>query len=250
MKNEQDISLKQKEMVASVYCVIFCNSIATNYAIDTVDYISEYEHKFSKGVYKCLSTLEKRIDNSVNNMKKIIKNERSINFFFDSTNVNYRELEPYIKKFEMSVEMLCDKKKCLYSDVKAKIITTCVFTNFACNMVDRWIEHFGEGCINIGNGLFSYPRLTFLPMKITNVDSIARKLYGMICHENISLDDDINCVNGYAAIQNKLTSMDFFKKIFNETEDMQNGISKKKRETLDNINSVNKLREHFNCKSI
>ena len=65
------------------------------------------------------------------------------------------------------------------------------------------------------------PRETFLPLKISDIDITANRLKGMFCSSkhDIDLNKDINCLNGYMVINNKLMSSEFYKGIFKNIED-------------------------------
>lgn len=242
---ENKVSDTQKKMASAVYCVVFCNGIANNYALEVVDYIQEYEHKFSKGVYKALSLLEKQIDKSGSVMRSRVNDESTYNFFFDLSNNSYKEVETDISKFEISVKNVLDKHKLHYSDIAAKVECLNTLTDYAVKIVNQVISEFEKDC-----DTDFLPRKTFVPLRIDDIDVLVKRLHGMLCSskDKINLNDDMNCRNGYSAINNKLMSSDFYKGIFKQTDDMEKGISKEQREEIEEQDTLKKLKEHFNCK--
>lgn len=242
---ENKISDTQKKMASAVYCVVFCNGIANNYALEVVDYIQEYEHKFSKGVYGCLKLLEKYVDKSGETMRKRVNNEETYNFFFDLSNNSYKEVEKDITKFEISVKNVFDKHNMSKSDIAAKVECLNMLTDYAVKIVNGVISEFEKDC----NADF-LPRKTFAPLRIDDINLLANRLHGMLCSSKgkINLNDDINCRNGYSAINNKLMSSDFYKGIFKQTDDMEKGITKDDRKELEEQDAIKKLKEHFNSK--
>lgn len=242
---ENKISDAQKKMASAVYCVVFVNGIASNYAIETIDYIQEHEHKFSKGVYNCLKSLEKYIDKSGETMRKRINNDSTYNFFFDLSNNSYKEVETDISKFEISVKNVLDKHKLHYSDIAAKVECLNTLTDYAVKIVNQVISEFENDC-----DADFLPRKTFAPLRIDDIDVLSKRLHGMLCSskDKINLNDDMNCKNGYSAINNKLMSSEFYKGIFKQTDDMEKGITKDDRKELEEQDAIKKLKEHFNSK--
>ena len=243
---ENKVSYTQKKMASAVYCVVFCNGIANNYALEVVDYIQEHEHKFGKGVYKALSLLEKQIDKSGSVMRSRVNDESTYNFFFDISNNSYKEIESDICKLEISVKNELDKYNIPYSDIAAKVECLCIFTEYAIKILNQVVKEF----LKDGDSAGFLPRETFLPLKISDIDITANRLKGMFCSSkhDIDLNKDINCLNGYMVINNKLMSSEFYKGIFKNIEDVTNGITKEKREELNEQETISKLKEHFNCK--
>jgi len=213
-----------KKLVSAIYCVITCNGIANNYAIDVIDFIQNYDHKFGKGVYSALRLLEKQVDESGNVMRKRVNNENTYNFLFDLANNSYKKMENDIYKFDNSINSLLRKNNVPYSDIASKIECLCTFTGYAVDIVNGIIKEFpNDKYISFS------PIATFLPLRINKIDSTAKRLKGMLCTtvNDINLNKDMNCINGYAAIANKLMSSKFYKDTFRTTTYIEIGKSEK-----------------------
>ena len=247
MKNNNNISSEQVRMSSAVYCVIFCNGIATNYALDTIDYVNSQEHKFAKGVYKTLSTIEKKFSEVDSVLKSRIGNAETYSFMFDISNVNYKELNSDLNKFENAIKLYLDKKKVIHSDVVAKVYATSILTDFAVDIVDKIIADFGND-FKVENSIF-YARKTFEPLKLRSASVMVTKLKGMLCNSNtLGFMSDDNCILGYKIISDKLVRPEFYRSVLSQAQDLQKGISKSDRAAMNEKEQMDKLKEHFNPK--
>ena len=86
-----------------------------------IDYINSHEHKFSKGVYKTLSTLENKFSEVDATLKARIGNKETYSFMFDLSNINYKELDGDLNKFENAIKLYLDKQMVIHSDIIAKV---------------------------------------------------------------------------------------------------------------------------------
>lgn len=231
-------------MSSAVYCVIFCNGIATNYALDMIDYINSHEHKFGKGIYKNLSTLENKFSEVDAILKSRIGNAETYSFMFDISNVNYKELNGDLIKFENAIKLYLDKQKVIHSDVIAKVYATSILTDFAVDIVDKLIASFGND-FKIENSIF-YARKTFEPLKLKAASVMATKLKGMLCNTNtLGFMSDENCILGYKIISDKLVRPDFYRSVLSQAQDLQKGISKSDRAVINEKDRMERLKEHF-----
>ena len=247
MKDKSNVSPEQAKMSSAVYCVIFCNGIATNYALDMIDYVNSHEHKFAKGVYKNLSTLENKFSEVDAILKARIGNKETYSFMFDISNINYKELDGDLNKFENAIKLYLDKNMVIHSDIIAKVYETSILTDFAVDIVDKLIESFGND-FKVGNSIF-YARKTFEPLKLKSASMTATKLKGMLCNTNtLGFMSDESCILGYKIISDKLVKPEFYRSVLSQAEDLQKGISKADRVAINENERISKLKEHFNSK--
>lgn len=238
-KRKKDITHSEKVLASTVYCKLYCNGIANDYAIETIDYIQEYGHKFSKGIYKSLDTLEKRLDESGEVIKRRIGNDKSYAFFRDALNINYNEIKLDLFRFETAIKNVLDRNKIPHSSVIAKVQVMSIFSHFAVKIVNDIIKTLGDE-VSVGVTRFNIHTI-FAPLRMNRVDEIVVKLHGMLCGQNIDLNKDTDCLNGYTIIYDKLTSPKYYMSVFDKTENIQKGITEEDE-------SINRLKEHFNSK--
>lgn len=100
----------------------------------------------------------------------------------------------------------------------------------------------------IGKGVFerwhqgSCLEKLFLPSKNKHIEDTANRLKGMFCSfkHDIDLNKDINCLNGYMGDKQQpcLLNSVIVKGIFKNIEDATNGITKDRREELNEQETI------------
>lgn len=229
--------------MSATYNVIYTNGIVINYGSDLIDYMENYEHKFSKSVYKCLKNLDKQSEEYFLVVKKRVGDIKWYSFTFDCGNVAYTKLQHDIFILEMSFLQVLTSTGQKYPEVRAKIQTLESLCAMACTGVNGWIKMFPE---NIPTSLTSQicPYDTFSPLKLKRYQDTVKRLYGMF-GSCVNFNSYKTCQDASTVVMSRLTSFEFILKIIERAKDMEAGISEEEREKINHRLSVNKLQEHF-----
>lgn len=230
-----------KTVIKATYNILFTNGLVINYATDTVDFINDYPHKFSKSLYALLRHFDKSFDNYSSVLKKRVETDKNYSFTYDSSNIVYTQLQKDILIMENSFNVVLRNNEIEYHDIKAKVQTLFTLCNLAEDTVNEWIKILPNN-IRISNDSVAIPAATFKPLKISDIMRDVDRLYGMFS-PNADFNNDINCQRAKQIVVNKLTSYDFILSVFTHTECLEKDIS---YEDL----QIDKLKQHFNSKTL
>ena len=240
-------NFRVQQCMAATYNVMYTNGVVVNYAIDVIDFIEDYPKQFKPSLYNLLDKLEEKIREYSDIVKVRTHDNRWYCFTFDSGNIAYKKLYNDIRIMEMTHNQVMTKNRIAYSKLKSKMLCLKIMTDIAYISVNKWINEFPT-IIKTSENTVIDPRMTFSPLKLKGFSDIVYRLYGMFSENKIDFDKDLNVENSKQVVMNKLTDADFIQSIIKEAHDLANGISPDKRKEIDNKETIDKLKEHFNSK--